>query len=161
MVLEAIKQTFVNYYDELPENIAPTIAKSAFYTFTASLIIAGASSKEKAFDMTKPLIYAGVAALASFIHALVTPLFNKIFGTRQRDAFHELTKSCIIALLTTALIDYATTSKINLLAFKMFYLISANSCIAWLSFFNNNNGQYIPQPFIRENSIYLCFGFWT
>ena len=150
MTFAAIGQSFVNYYDELPNDIISTVAKSAFYTFTIALLFS-TKSVEQTLDITRPLIKAGVAALASFIHALMTPLFNKVFGTTQLNAVHELVKSCVVAVLTSTVMNLTTTSQVNLLAFRLFYLISSNSFIAWLGLMPAN------VPLIKENSTYVCF----
>jgi hypothetical protein len=152
MVFAAIKQPFVSYYDELPSQIISTVAQSAFFTFTIAVVFSG--NPGQTADISRPLLNAGVAALASFVHALMTPFFNKVFGPTRLEPIPEITKSCVVALLTSTFMSVMTTSNVNLSAFKLYYLISLNSFISWFgSTQRRNHGQ---PPIIKDNSIYLC-----
>jgi hypothetical protein len=158
MVISAIKQTCQSYYDALPEEIVPTIAKSALCTLAISVIFIKRDFKE-VINLASPLLNAGVAALASTIHALMTPFFNYVFGTKKLDWTHEMIKSVTTAVLASGLTSMALTAQVNLVAFKLFHLISANSFIAFFSSAPRaDDGSVLPKPFIKENSIYLCFG---
>lgn len=151
MVFSTISQACQSYYDNLPDAIFPSIAKSAGYSFTIALLLS-ARSPEGALDLTRPLIRAGVAALASTIHALMTPLFDKIFGpSRTSEGFYELVKSCTVAVFASALVGYGVNSSIQLSAFKLYYLISSNSFTAWFT-----SSSTAPQR-ITDNSIYFAF----
>lgn len=156
MVFAAVAQPFVNYYKALPDNIVPTIAQSAGCTLAIALLFSS-PYKNEGFDMTRPLMKAGVAALASTIHAAMTPFFDKIFGTAQLDFVSEFIKSSVVAVLSSAVVDCALTSRVNLAAFHLFYLISSNSFTAFFSKTPQVNGQAQPLPAIRDNSIYFCF----
>lgn len=149
MVLATISQAFQNYYDELPMEIIPTIGKSAIFTFTVSAIFSSRNA-EGAFDATRPLLKAGVAALASTIHALLTPLFNKVLGRNTTlEILDELVKSTICACTASALMCVGETGSLQLSAFKLYYLISGNSFSAWFSAPSNMHPN--------TNSVYFCF----
>jgi hypothetical protein len=153
----AISRPFASYYQELPENIVPTIAKSAFYTFTVSLLFLTAS-EQGTINLTRPLVRSGVAALASAIHALVTPLFNMTFEKAELNAAHEIVKNFVVILLSSALVDYHLTSRVNLASFRLFQLISLNAFMAWFSPCpRGDRGQLLPRPFIPDNAVYFCF----
>lgn len=148
MVFTAIGQAFQNYYDELPNRILPTIGKSAGITFAVSLIFTRPNA-EGLYDMSRPLLQAGVAALASTIHALMTPLFNEVFGkSNTSDVFYEVVRSWIVGAVASALVGSVQQSSFQITAIKLFYLISLNSFAAWSSMALNQ-----PMP---DNSIYVC-----
>ena len=147
MVLTAINNAFKNYYDELPNKIIPTIAQSAGISFAISILFA--KSVNGTLDMSRPLLNAGVAALASTLHALATPLFNQVFGPSHTDRFfYEFIKSCIIGTLASALVGSVQQRSLQITAFKLYYMISLNSAAALLL----SKGQPMP-----ENSVYVGF----
>ncbi len=149
MVFTAASQPFVAYYDALPQKTLETVAQSALFSFSATLFLT--STMNGKVDMTAPLINAAVASLASTIHALMTPLFDKIFNSSQLNWMHEFAKSSVVGFLASSIASYALTSKVDLTAFKFFYLISANSLLTlWMNAPNT--------PAIKDNSIYLCLG---
>jgi hypothetical protein len=153
MVFAAIKQPFVSYYDELPSQIISIVAQSAFFTFTIAVVFSG-NLPGQTSDISRPLLNAGVAALASFVHALMTPFFNKVFGPTQLNPIHEIAKSCVVGLLTSSFVSVMTTSTVNLVAFKLYYLISLNSFISW--FGSSARGHHGNPQIIKANSPYLC-----
>lgn len=149
MSFSAIKQACTSYYDELPEAILPSVAKSAFFTFTVACVFS-ARAANGSYDMTVPLIKASAAALASTIHAIATPLFNRTFGTVSLNPWYEMTKSMLTTFTASALMGISLNSALQLSSFKLYYMISCNSFIAWTT--NVKNPAHI-----KENSIYFGF----
>lgn len=150
MVLSAINQACQSYYANLPRKIFPTIAKSAGYTFAAALFFSN-RNVQGAIDISRPLLHAGIAALASAIHALMTPLFDQVFGkSNTGDVLSEFVKSSITGITASALVSYGMHSSIQLTAFKLYYLISLNTLTTWLAPSNTRTPM-------NDNSIYLCF----
>lgn len=153
MALDVIKQTWDSYYNELPTHILPQIAKSACFTFTISIFL----SRGETFDLRNPILKAGIAAIASMIHAVLTPMFNHILAHASLqhaslNPFAETVKSTITAVIASAVVGVGLQSSLQLSAFKMYTLISTNSINAWLS-----GTQTQPTPPATHNSIYLCF----
>lgn len=150
MVLAAVRQAADSYYQALPERVFSTVAKSAIYTFSAAILFT--VSREKGIDLLRPLAKAAAAAVASLIHALMTPLFNKIFETQKAESLHELAKMGVVEILASAVVEFAMTSKVNLAAFRFIPCISSN----WFYSIGPQpaNGQ---APFQRENAIYFAW----
>lgn len=149
MSISAIKDAFTIYSDELPNEILPTISKSFLYTFAVALLFSTRAANGS-YDMSAPFIKASVAALASTIHALATPMFNRTFGTAALSPWYEFVKSTITAFAASAVVGFSLNSTLQLTSFKLYYLISSNSYMAWMTNVKNS-------PHIKENSIYFCF----
>ena len=148
MSISAIKQACTDYYYELPDAVLPTVAKSGFYTFAVAVFFS-ASTADGKIDIALPIVKAGVASLASAIHAVATPLFNRIFGTAFLNPVHELAKSAFVAFAASTIAGFSLNSTLQLTSFKLYYLISLNSVQAWM--------KQGASTFIKENSIYFCF----
>lgn len=145
-------QKFQSYYDNLPEKIFPTIGQSAGLSLAVGVLLSASLAGNGLTDLSRPLLHAGVAAIASTIHALLTPLFNQIFGPSRTDnPVYELIKSCSVAVIASSIVGLSLNSKLQLTAFKLYYLISINSFHAW---FSGSNKQ---SQLIKENSVYFCF----
>lgn len=86
-MLEAVRQTCQRYYDEIPAGTGQAIAKSALYSFAASAILF--STRPSSVNLSRPVVAAGVSALASSIHALTAPLFNKVFDRNDPPYLHS------------------------------------------------------------------------
>lgn len=128
-MLNAIRQTCQDYYNQLPRDTARTVLQSAMFSFTAALLIVkGKSMKESMVDYTRPLIASGVAALAATIHALATPFFNTIFGNSDQVTFYqEAFKVIIVRTLTNLLVYYASARTLNFITSQfLLELVSTN-----------------------------------
>lgn len=90
-MIDNIYQSLQNYYDEIPSNTAYCVGRSALFTFTVSVIFSGPTNQSlielPSSTFQKPLQLAAYAALASFIHAIATPLFHIIFPDRDQNHF--------------------------------------------------------------------------
>lgn len=149
MAFQAINQAFSNYYKELPIQILPTIGQSAMFSFTIGVWLVYDSNK--ALDITKPLFMAGVAALASTIHALATPFFKSVLGKNNDNPVCEISKSAVVALTTSLVVGLATESPLKLTALKLYWAISVNSAVAWFK-------SWFPDIHDHNmNSIYLTW----
>lgn len=130
-MFDAVQQKFNDYYDQIPPNTLQTVAKSALYSFTVALFIPVEITIATPYNLVRHLGVAGTAALASLIYALVTPIFNSIFGD-NRGLFHrEFMKLMVINALTSISINYMTASKIDLHAMAWLPLLNFN-CLASL-----------------------------
>ena len=123
-MLDAIRQSCQNYYDDIPPDTLPTMAKSAIFSFSWTILFNRVPRQP--WDITRPLFHAGVAALATLIYSLTTPIFNKIFGDNQILLHREIMKSFVDFSVTTIIISYLTTSKVDLTALPFIKMLSFN-----------------------------------
>lgn len=124
-MLSAIMQKCYDYYDEIPADTGPKIIKSALYSFTAVWFYHNA--RQKIFhNIERPLMTAGQAALASLIYALTVPLFNYAFGDDRIVYHREVIKMIVIDVLTSVIVNYLTTGKVNLLSITVFHGLTWN-----------------------------------
>ena len=70
-------------------------------------------------NLSKPLMAAAAAGLASLIHALTAPLFNFIFGDNRTYFHRQAIKSGVSILATEAIFSYSSLRRINLVAFQV------------------------------------------
>ena len=125
-MLTDIHQRLNAYYDKIPSNTLVTIAKSAVFSFSVN-VMTGGISNSSLNTYSQPLMAAGIAALASLIHALMSPVFNSIFQNDHQTTFRqEWIKSLVSVGLTGFSLSYATNGKIDLLTQQVFSLISLN-----------------------------------
>lgn len=102
------------YYDNLPSDTFQTVCKSAIYSYTFSVLWANDMRKwEAGINLALPLASAGVAALASLIHALTTPLFNAVFGDKEVYFHREWIKQFTNMTIKAGVIAYFTSTKVN------------------------------------------------
>lgn len=119
------------YYVQIPEDTVPKMAKSALYTFTATFVFSKKVPTEP-YNLGRPLFAACVAALASLIYALTTPIFNMIFGD-DRLLFHrEFIKHIVNITLTSLLVSWLGASKINVIALPLLESFSVNLAKSFL-----------------------------
>ena len=123
-MFEAIGGACQYYYDEFPKEVVPTVCKSALFSFTATLIYTSYPSNS-ALNVARALFAAGLAALASLVHALITPLFKGVFGNNFK-FIQEYFKFIFVGISLSILVDNFTNSKVNLYAVKMIPLLSLN-----------------------------------
>ncbi len=124
-MFNTVKQISRNYCDQIPSDTFPKVAKSALYTFTATLLMSG-NMGTKNINLAHSLFAAGVASLASLIYALINPFFHAAFGD-DRVLFHrELIKQVFVAASISVIVDALTVSKVNLLSLKILTGISIN-----------------------------------
>lgn len=107
MTFDALTQPFRLYYNQLPENTGPSICKSALYSFTISLLAVNKFADFKSFR--QPLLSAGIAAAAALVNALVTPLFNFIFGNNEVGCLQEGFKLMVNALAVHQILYLTST----------------------------------------------------
>lgn len=136
-MLDAIKQTCQDYYDDLPPEALRKIAKSALYTFTASLWFARGKDlyvnvPRDPYNIARPLFNAGTVALASLIYTLTTPMFNKIFGDKDILLPREIMKHIVNLTLTAVVISYLTTPKVNMAALTILGMFSSNLLASYI-----------------------------
>ena len=128
-MFEAIGRVCQDYYNDLPSDVLLKVGKSGLYSFTATFMFLHDGIKTAPvthFNLRDPLSAAAITALASLIHGLTTPIFNKIFGNNELKLHQELIKNLVVSSLTFVLISYITTSKVNLLSVKKFPMVSVN-----------------------------------
>lgn len=128
-MLDAIIEPFQNYYKELPDNTWTCVGRSAMFSFVASVVLARGNMPkifQSSFEEFRyPLFAATCAAVASLIHGLMTPLFNRLFGDDDQNQYHrEFIKMVIdISLLKFALL--ASSGYVEELALRV-KMISLN-----------------------------------
>lgn len=109
------------YYDHLPDDTFQTIGKSFLFSFSIGMILRNSTN-----NYLQPIVAASVAALASLIHALMTPLFDAIFGDRKVNMFREGIKFWVVTAFANILREQMATGKVNLVAVPNVIPISLN-----------------------------------
>ena len=140
MVLDAIYDKCQDYWDQIPDDTLPKMAKSALFTFTVTFVFSKKIPTEP-YNLGRPLFAAGVATLASLIYALTTPIFNMIFGDDRFQLHLEFIKQVVNIALSSLLISYLTAGKINVLALPLIGSLSINLIKSLVDFI----------PFAAEN----------
>lgn len=125
MVLQTIKEKCLDFYDQIPREIIPKIAKSAIYTFVITFVFSKKVANEP-YHLGRPLFAAGAAALASLIYAVTTPIFNMIFKDDRLLPHTEFLKQIVNITLCSAIFSYATHRKVNLLSLPLVGSVSIN-----------------------------------
>jgi hypothetical protein len=125
-MLGAVIQGCQDYYDQIPPDTLPKVAKSAVYTFTLTFLFSNKSKDVAYNNLAAPLFAAGAAALASVIYALTTPFFNMAFRDNRILAHREFAKGIVNLGLTSLALEYITTGKVNLGAMRIFASLSCN-----------------------------------
>lgn len=148
MVFQAIYSKYEDYYEkcqeyyaQIPEDTLPKIAQSALFTFTLTFVFSKNIPTEP-YNLGRPLFAAAVASLASLIYALTMPLFHMIFNGEARDDFdgmkshlklyRELIKQVVNIALTSTLISFWTSYKVNLFALPLVNGLSFNLILSAL-----------------------------
>lgn len=113
-MIQTIKQTCQNYYNQIPAGSLRAVCRSGLFSFTASLILF--NSDPRAVNLIRPALAGTTAAVASSIHALIIPLFNYICGNHQSQWYKELFLTCSSLALAHVGLNYALPScNINLI----------------------------------------------
>lgn len=127
MALRGVFTKCSDYYDQIPPDTIRKIAYSGVFAFTATVVYhASKKTLTEPYNVTRPLVAAGVAMLASLIYSLTNPLFNKILGNNKITFLGEFMKGCVNVFLTSVAISYLTTSKVNLLALSLLISVPLN-----------------------------------
>ena len=126
MVLGAIVNTCQEYYRQFPSDTVPKMCKSALYSFTITFVLVRNPQIGDPFNVARPLLAASVASLASLIYALTNPIFNMIFGDKLLRLHREIIKQIVNVTLSSLLIHYSISSKVNLLALPLIGSVSMN-----------------------------------
>ncbi len=116
MIFNTVQDRFHVYYAQLPANTLPSMFRSALYSFSISFIIGGIDSRT--IQLTRPLITAGVAGLATLIHALTNPFFNYIFENQRIKWHQEAIRFIIDVTATSLLVRQAAAFKVQELIFQ-------------------------------------------
>ncbi len=120
-----VRQKCQNYYDHIPSDTLPKMVRSALYTFGIAFVI-NQKNFGSPYNMAIPLAAAGMAAVASLIYALTTPIFNMVFGD-NRILFHrELIKQLVNISFSSTILNYVTTGKVNLFSLNLLGGFSCN-----------------------------------
>lgn len=145
-MLDAMRQKCQDYYDHIPADTLPAMAKSALFSFSISLIFI---DRRQPWDLTQPLIKGSVAALASCIYSLTAPFFNGAFGDDRHLYHRELLKMGVIISLTTVIYSSLTLGKVSITALPWLKILPWNIVIATFdvvpALFD-----YIDPPFAQE-----------
>jgi|GEM_PF-2302235 len=114
-MLNSVIQTCRGYYNDIPVDTFQKVVKSALYSFTATSLLSG-WKRDVLVNLTPPLFAAGIAALASLVYALTTPLFNAIFENNKIEFRQELVKDFCQLPISCVIINYLATGKASLSA---------------------------------------------
>lgn len=116
MIPQALSHACQYYYDNLPPDTFQTVCKSAAYSYTFSLLWRLPSQWAGKLNLALPLSLAGVAALASLIYALTTPIFNAMFGDNEVYIHREWIKEMVNMTIRIGIVAYLTITKVNFVA---------------------------------------------
>lgn len=128
-MMNAINQIGQDYYNRLPLNIAPTVCRSAIYTFGVSFLLYSLPSvivPGAPIHIARPLLATTAATLACTIYALVTPLFDLAFNNNQVTVHHNLLKHIITVGITYSLTCFIPAFKTYWLTISALELIPLN-----------------------------------
>lgn len=140
-MFNAIKRKVTNYYDNLPTDIPRTVGTSALLSFSVSIMFI--KKPDGVIDISRSLFGSAVAATASFIHAIITPIFKELLGSAMDNYFGQFFQAQLVSVLTSALIQ--AVSKSASLTFPFYSTFSMNFlCSIFVSPFQNT-----------KNSVYL------
>ncbi|MFI0435263.1 MAG: hypothetical protein ACH350_05990 [Parachlamydiaceae bacterium] len=148
-MINQISQSFKSYYNDLPDHITRSILKSGALTFTLTVMCADKSNGMVNFE--NALVYAGLAALASTIHALTTPLFNYLLEKSDTSKpINETIKSTFVSATVSLLWGLRNPASFTLNAVAWRSFLSLNSITAWMKCYLDPNHHQI-----KDNSTYM------
>lgn len=114
-MLETVWNQCKSYYDDIPQDTFRSVGRSAVVSFTVTLLITsrcfGKFAQGEAVDLARPAIAAVIAATATLIHALTTPLFNAIFGDNEVKFEREILKYVCILSCTYQVLNQVSALK--------------------------------------------------
>lgn len=141
-MFNTIRQMGVDYYNSLPKAIVSTIGASVILSSGLTVLLCRRS--QGVVDFNQSLMAAAVAATASVIHAVTTPLFKFIFGSLHGTWPVELIKMGFITLITSFLIQ-AVSSGGSSTKGVLYTAVSINLIASLLSskFQSNENSVYV------------------
>lgn len=125
MYLQAAKEKWQEYCEQIPEDTLPKMAKSALYSFTGAFLFVKRIPLEP-YNLGRPLFAGGVAFLASLIYSLTTPIFNMAFGDNGLKAHVEFMKQVLNVTLCSAAIGLLGAGKVNVHALPILFSYSIN-----------------------------------
>lgn len=159
-MFDGIKDKFLDYYDQIPPDTFPAIAKSAILTFSCTLLFTR-KFDDTHLNISRPLFNAGIAALASSIYALTTPFFNTAFGDKDVHFHRELIKFFVNLSITSMIVGYLTSSKVDAAALPLLRIIPFKVMMApltWIprfaDFIGENQDAAEMRQFMQSFSMY-------
>jgi hypothetical protein len=111
------------------------------------------SSRSGTIPLADPLKRAAIAACASLIHALITPFFNDMFGDDEIIFHREVLKSIVSLSISLPLIQYATASKVELLAQEFCQIIFVSSAVSSIRAGFDIGNFLAPNPLFHAGAI--------
>jgi hypothetical protein len=148
-----------SYYHHLPDDTLQTVSKSAAFTFSIAFVLGSPKIAQDPINMLRPLVAAGIAALASLIHALMTPLFDGMFGDRKINFFRETIKWVIVSACTTLIVNKLLAAKIELVALPQYIPLSINYLKGALGTFPDMLELFDPQRATEIRDMLRPWGF--
>jgi hypothetical protein len=139
-MLDAIRQMGTRYYNSLPSSrqILYSMGTGAALSFAATALLC--RKPGGLIDLNPVFTAAAVAATASLVHALATPLFQDVFGDARYSTL-ELAKMMIVNVTTSALMHAISSGGST--KFFLFMACSANFCASLLGAkINDENPVY-------------------
>jgi hypothetical protein len=126
-MLEAVKDKWVAYYNDVPSGTGRAIAKSVIFSFSWSYFNL---DRTNAFDVKQPLVNATVAAVAACIYSLTAPIFNYAFGDNRIQVHREMLKYSVNHTLTTLMYVAALSGKVSVAALPFLYILPINAILS-------------------------------
>lgn len=133
--MNTIKQSFEDYYNEIPEHSLRAIGLSGIYSFTATVALLSLRHQNQHVHYSRAIYSAGIAVVASTIQALTMPFFNYAFNNKgeghsynpYQDYVHVL---CSLAV-SEILINQTMGTTVNLTTGTFSHLLNKNLYIVF------------------------------
>lgn len=141
-MLDTIKRMASDYYDAIPNDIPRTVSSSALFSFTVSILFT--KRPDGVIDISRAFIAAGVAATASIIHALVTPMFKELLGpVWHKNSFAQLAQMTCVNVIASGLMHAVHQQPST--TFPVYFAYSVNwfRALLYSNFQNTENSEYI------------------
>jgi hypothetical protein len=153
-----------SYYNHLPKDTLKTVGKSAAFTFSLTFFLRSGMKLDSnnaiiSINLLRPLAMAGIAALASLIHALMTPLFDGMFGDRKINLYRETMKWIVISACTTVIANKLLTTKTEFVALQLFLPLPINFFKSIYNTIANTIELFDPQAGTNLRNDFLSWGF--
>jgi hypothetical protein len=123
-MLDSVRKSCQNYYDQIPAGSGQAVVKSALCNFVLHIVLT--RTPGQAWDVQKPLVYAGLGALASCIYSLTAPIFNYAFEDDRILLHRESLKVFLVQAITTVIYVSTTAQKVNLTAVPFLLMLPLN-----------------------------------
>ncbi len=107
-MIDTVMRNVNAYIEQMPGNVPEKVLKSGIYSFVLASVLSG--------NLQAGALMGGIAATASTVHALTTPLFKRMIGGDVA-AWHQ--RAChqfVNLFITQVAVNAVTSLRINLMS---------------------------------------------